>query len=279
VGTQGSRLKKLIVTADDFGISREVNEAVENAHLNGILTATSLMVGEPFADDAVKRAKKLPKLAVGLHLALSRAFPSAPLDQIPDMIGPDGLFRSDLVDAGFRFFFLPKVRRQLKIEITAQFDAFAATGLSLDHVNAHNHLHLHPTVLSLMLEIGKSYGMRSIRLPRDDNAKGLGAVFLKPWLKLMQARLDRNRIQHNDVLLGLDETGFLDTKTLIYLIEGLSDQTAELMCHPATGPWKGMDPLASEFRHDREYEALIDASTIAAINDLNVSLIAYRDLE
>ncbi len=272
-------MKKLIVTADDFGISIEVNEAVERAHQNGILTATSLMVGEPYADDAIKRARTMPKLGVGLHLALSRAHPSAPRDQIPDIIDADGLFKSNLVLSGFRFFFLPKVRRQLELEITAQFEKFAATGLRLDHVNAHNHLHLHPTVLSLMLKIGKRFGMKAVRLPRDHNSKGLGAMFLLPWLKLMQGRLSSHGMHFNDVLLGLDETGSLNTKALIFLIDGLSDQTAELMCHPATGPWQGMDPMAKEFRHDQEYEALIDASTIKAISDNNISLIAYRDIE
>ncbi|NQV99897.1 MAG: hopanoid biosynthesis-associated protein HpnK [Rhodospirillales bacterium] len=272
-------MKKLIVTADDFGISKEVNEAVETAHKNGILTATSLMVGELFAGDAVNRARLLPNLGVGLHVALSRARPlSAPAD-IPDLLDADGLLRADLVGSGFRFFFLPQVRRQLRAEITAQFEAFANTGLRLDHVNAHNHLHLHPTVLSLLLAIGPAYGMKSIRLPYDCNARGIGAFFLKPWLALMKWRLRKHHIRHNDVLLGLNETGQLDSKTLISLVEGLSERTAELMCHPATGPWPGMDPMAGGFRHDLEFKALIDQASIKAICDNGVQLIAYRDIE
>lgn len=272
-------MKKLIVTADDFGISKEVNEAVETAHKNGILTATSLMVAEPFAQDAVDRAKLLPNLGVGLHVALSRAHPASRPQDIPDLLDDSGLFRANLVSSGFRFFFLPAVRRQLKAEITAQFEAFAKTGLRLDHVNAHNHLHLHPTVLSLILQIGKSFGLKSIRLPLDDTSKGLGAVFLKPWLALMKARLNKQGIRHNDVLLGLEETGYLDSKTLISLVEGLSERTAELMCHPATGPWPGMDSMAKDFRHDLEFKALIDEASIKAICDNGVLLIAYRDIE
>lgn len=272
-------MKKLIVTADDFGISKEVNEAVETAHKNGILTATSLMVAEPFAQDAVARAKLLPNLGVGLHIALSRALPASRPEDVPDLIDANGLLRAGLVGSGFRFFFLPTVRRQLKAEITAQFEAFAKTGLRLDHVNAHNHLHLHPTVLSLILEIGKSFGMKSVRLPLGDNSKGIGAFFLRPWLALMKSRLHTHGIRHNDVLLGLDETGSLDSKTLISLVEGLSERTAELMCHPATGPWAGMDPMAKDFRHDLELKALIDEASIKAICDNGVLLVAYRDIE
>ncbi len=272
-------MKKLIVTADDFGISKEVNEAVETAHMSGILTATSLMVGEAFADDAINRARDMPDLGVGLHVALSRSRPVSPPEQIPDLVDSNGLMRPDLVSAGFRFFFLPAVRHQLEREITAQFDAFAKSGLRLDHVNAHNHLHLHPTVLNLMLKIGKAYGMKSIRLPRGTNSRGIGALFLSPWLILMASRLRSHGIRHNDVLLGLDETGALDTKTLISLIEGLSDQTAELMCHPATGPWADMDPMAKEFHHDLEFRALIDTATIDAIKTDGIELVAYRDIE
>lgn len=272
-------MKNLIVTADDFGISKEVNEAVEAAHKSGILTTTSLMVGEPFAADAIRRARNMPNLGVGLHVALSRARPVSPLSVIPDLVDKDGLLRSGLVGAGFRFFFLPVVRNQLEAEIRAQFEAFAAFGLRLDHVNAHNHLHLHPTVLGLILKIGKDFEMKSIRLPKDKNAKGPGAAFLTPWLALMRLRLGKHGIRHNDVLLGLDETGHLDTKTLISLIESLSDQTAELMCHPASGPWADMDPMAQDFRHDLEFAALIDETTKRAIQDNGVNLIAYRDIE
>lgn len=272
-------MKNLIVTADDFGISKEVNEAIEDGHKRGILTATSLMVGEPFAADAVARAKSMPKLGVGLHVALSRAHPVSPLPEVPDLIDRDGLLRSGLVGSGFRFFFLPSVRRQLKAEITAQFEAFAKTGLPLDHVNAHNHLHLHPTVLSLLLEIGPRFGMKAVRLPKDKNATGIGAKCLAPWLALMGSRLAKHGIRTNDVLLGLYETGSLDTKTLISLLEGLSDQTAELMCHPAIGPWAGMDPLVKDFRHDLEYKALIDEATLNAVRSKNINLIAYRDIE
>ena len=272
-------MTKLIVTADDFGTSIEVNEAVEDAHQRGILTAASLMVGEPFAADAVERAKRMPKLGVGLHVALSRAHPVSPPGRIPDLIDRDGRLRPDLVGAGFRFFFLPSVRRQLETEITAQFEAFSKTKLRLDHVNAHNHLHLHPTVLSLILQIGRQFGMTAIRLPKDERCKGLGARFLFPWLVLMQSRLRRHGIRHNDVLLGLDQTGALDARALISLIEGLSGQTAELMCHPATGPWAGMDPMAKDFRHDLEYKALIDEATAKAVRDNGVILVTYRDIE
>ena len=279
MGTQGRRLKNLIVTADDFGISKQVNDAVESAHINGILTTASLMVGEPFAEDAVQRTKKMPDLGIGLHIALSRSRPLSPLNAIPDLIDKDGILRSNLAGAGFRFFFLPHVRHQLETEITAQFEAFVKTNIPLDHVNAHNHLHLHPTILSLILKVGKQHGMKSIRLPIDPNFRGLGAICLMPWLALMKWRLRKNGIKHNDILLGLYGTGSLDTKALVLMLEGLPNQTVELMCHPATGSWPDMDPMARGFRHDLELKALTDKETLNAIYQNNVMLCTYRDIE
>ena len=111
-------------------------------------------------------------------------------------------------------------------------------------------------------QAGKKHGMKSIRLPWDDTSSGIGALVLKPWLTLMKSRLRKHGINHNDVLLGLDETGYLDSRSLISILNNLRASTSELMCHPATGPWEGMDPLAQDYRHDLEYEALIDQKVI-----------------
>lgn len=271
-------MKNLIVTADDFGISKEVNDAVETAHKHGILSATSLMVGEPFAADAIQRAHAMPDLGVGLHVALSRAHPLSAANDIPDLIDARGMLRADLVGAGFRFFFRPAVRRQLRTEITAQFEAFARSGLALDHVNAHNHLHLHPTVMGLLLDIGPGFGMKSVRLPAAPAPKSAMDMFLTPWLALMKSRLRDNAIRHNDVLLGLSETGSMDSAAMIALIDKPWQGTAELMVHPATGPWDGMDPMAGGYRHDREYQALIDGDVIGAIRDRAINLTTYKQL-
>ena len=169
-------LKRLIVTGDDFGISIPVNEAIEAAHSNGILTSTCLMVGEPEQQDAVSRAKRLPDLGVGLHIVVVRGKTTLPTDQLPN-ITSNGVFDDNLVRAGFRYFFSPKARRQLRAEIRAQFEAFQVTGLALDHVNAHNHMHLHPTVLSLILENAAEFGIKAIRLPAEK----------KRWLRIYPA--------------------------------------------------------------------------------------------
>src|SRR3984957_6371068 len=162
--------RNLIITADDFGAAVEVNEAVERAHRDGILTAASLMVSGAAAADAVRRARAMPSLRVGLHLVLVEGKPVLPAVSVPDLVDAQGNFRTDMARAGAAMFFLPKVRRQLAAEIEAQFAAFAATGLALDHVNAHKHFHLHPTIAGLIVKIGKRHGVKGARVPLEPHA-------------------------------------------------------------------------------------------------------------
>jgi len=274
VGPGERGLKRLIVTADDFGLALPVNEAIETAHTNGILTTTCLMVAAPEAADAVARARRLPSLAVGLHIVVVRGRPILPPDAIPDLVDETGAFDDNLVRAGFRFFFLPRMRRQLAAEIRAQFEAFKQTGLALDHVNAHNHMHLHPTVLRLIIEIGRDFGLRAVRVPFEPP----GSVFLRPWIEMMKARLRAAGINANDYAFGLRDTGRMDRDHVLPLLARLPEGTSEMFFHPATGRWDGIDPEAAWFRFEDEYRALLDADVRSAVTANGAELIAFRDL-
>ena len=104
-------MKKLVVTGDDFGLAEPVNEAIVEAHRRGILTAASLMVGAGAAHDAVRRARGVPSLRVGLHLVVVEGRPVLPPEQVPDLVDKDGWFSRHLVRSGFRYYFNPSVRR------------------------------------------------------------------------------------------------------------------------------------------------------------------------
>ncbi len=267
-------LKRLIVTADDFGASSNVNEAIETAHRDGILTSASLMVAAPMAADAVGRAKKLPGLRVGLHLVVVRGRPMLAPELIPDLVDGAGNLDRNLVRAGVRYFFLPRVRRQLAQEIRAQFEAFQATGLTLDHVNAHNHMHLHPSVLGMILEIGRAFGLKAVRLPYEPGSSAL----LAPWTGLMKRRLRAAGIHSNDFLFGIRDTGRMDAAALRRTIAALPDGCSEVMLHPATGPWAGMEAEAEGFRFADEFRALIDPAVRGQIEAGGISLIGFSNL-
>src|SRR5262245_20077089 len=118
-------MKQLVVTADDFGLAGEINEAVETAHQHGILTAASLMVAGPASRDAVARAQKLPQLRVGLHVVLVEGTPTLPPERVPGLVDAKGCFRTDMARLGLDIALRGDVRRQLRAEIEAQFEAFS----------------------------------------------------------------------------------------------------------------------------------------------------------
>jgi hopanoid biosynthesis associated protein HpnK len=280
----------VIVTADDFGLSVPVNEAVERAHREGILTATSLMVAEPAAEDAIRRARALPRLGVGLHVVVVCGRPILSPDQLPDLVGPDGMFTADLARAGVRYFFHPRARRQLEAEIRAQFAAFAASGLPFDHVNAQSHFHLHPTVFGMILRIAREYGSPPIRIPYEPfgpswratgDLRGLrfaNAYLLAPWLAMMRARLDAGGFAHNDRVLGLSDVGHMTPARVTALLGELGPGVTEVFFHCATGRWPGIDPALTGYQLEDELAALTSPAVAALLHGEDVERIAFGDL-
>lgn len=244
----------LIITADDFGLHDSVNQAVARAHREGVLAAASLMVGAPAAAAALACARACPGLRVGLHLVLADGAPILPARLLPDLLGADGRFGTRMVRDGFRFFFLPRVRRQLALEIRAQFEAFAATGLALDHVNAHKHFHLHPTVLGLILRIGREFGLRAVRLPFEAGVP----AWLRPWLALLRARLRRAGIAHNDYIVGIGQSGRFDEDAVLAALARLPGAgIGELYLHPALESGAVIGASMPGYRHADEFAALV----------------------
>lgn len=274
-------MKRLICTADDFGLTPTVNEAVERAARDGILTAASLMVGAAAAADAVERARRLPQLRVGLHLVLVHGRPLLPPGKLPVLVGADGWFQSDLLRAGLRCFFSPGARGQIEAELRAQFEAFRRTGLALDHVNAHCHFHLHPTVLGLILKVGRDYGLRAMRLPAEPpGGGGPGSILLSPWTGLLRARLARAGIRCNDYLLGLSQTGAMTEAAVLALIEraGALEGTGELYFHPAVRRCPELIRAMHDYDHVAELQALLSPRVRAALERHGIERVAFSDL-
>jgi chitin disaccharide deacetylase len=268
-------LKLLIVTADDFGLHAAVNRAVEQAASEGVLTTASLMVGAPAAVDAVRCAREMPGLSVGLHLVLADGWSVLPQRSIPALVDAQGRFGNNMVRDGVRFFALPAVRRQLEAEIRAQFQAFADTGLALDHVNAHKHFHLHPTLLEMLLRIGAEFGAPAVRLPREPAwvaRRAGGAIagpavagLLSPWLALMRRRLRMAGIAHNDYVFGMSDSGSMDEARLLEILGKLSEGVTEIYLHPAVESGAAIAASMGGYRHADELAALLSPRVRAAV--------------
>jgi hopanoid biosynthesis associated protein HpnK len=282
--------RRLIVTVDDFGLSVPVNEAIERGHRDGIVTAASLMVAEPAAGDAVARARGNPRLAVGLHVVVVAGRPLLPPERIPDLVGADGAFSSDLARAGVRYFFRRSAQRQLEAEIRAQFEAFRATGLPLDHVNAQCHYHLHPTVLRLILKVARGYGRPPMRLPHEpfgaswratrENYRGrlAHALFLAPFLRVVRARLRAGGVAHNDHVFGFNDTGRMTEARVLGFLRNLPDGATEMYFHAATRRWPGIARDLASYRLEDELAALLSPRVADAVRASGAEPIAFRGL-
>jgi hopanoid biosynthesis associated protein HpnK len=279
-------VKRLIVSADDFGLHPAVNAAVEAAHRHGILTSASLMVGAAATTDAVARAKRLPGLHVGLHLVLVDGRPVSPPPAVSGLVDRAGEFDRNLARAGVRYFCLPPVRRQLATEIRAQFEAFAATGLTLDHVNAHKHLHLHPTVAGLVFRIGSEFGMTAMRVPAEPAAalrrafpdERATSPFYAPWVRHLRRRARRAGIIVNDHVFGLAWSGNMVEERILRLLPYLPDGVSEMYFHPATEAAPALGKAMPGYRPMEELAALTSAAVKARIAALGIGLTTYAAL-
>lgn len=264
-------MRGLIVTADDFGAALAVNEAVEQAHVEGILTAASLMVSGVAASDAVERAKRLPGLGVGLHVVLADGYPVLPPERIPALVGADGRFHDSMLRTALAIAASGAARAQLHAEIEAQFAAFAATGLSLDHVNAHKHFHLHPMIASALLKIGPRYGMKALRAPVEPGTP----LAMRWWAGRLGERARGKGLTVNDRVVGLAWSGAFDAARMRSAVASLGDGLTEIYCHPATtDEWAGG---AAGYRYRDELAALTDPAVAQALARSDVRRGAFAD--
>jgi hopanoid biosynthesis associated protein HpnK len=241
------------------------------------------MVAAPFAADAVARARANSGLRVGLHLVLVEGRPVLPAAAVPDLVDGAGNFRTEMARAGAAMFFLPRVRRQLAAEIAAQFEAFRATGLALDHVNAHKHFHLHPTIAALMLEIGRDFGLKAARVPLEPRAvlakieparaSAVNAI-TAPFARGLRRRFAREGVTTPDQVFGLAWSGAMHAARLKGIIDNLPDGLTEIYLHPATGRYAGAAP---GYAYGAERAALLDSAVIMAARGPDISLGGFCD--
>ena len=256
---------------------------MELAHKQGILTAASLMVAATAAADAIARARRLPGLRIGLHVVLVDGAPALPPERVPDLVDATGRLRTDLARLGLDICARPSVRAQLRAEIEAQFRAYQATGLALDHVNTHKHYHLHPAVADEIIAIGMRYGMRGLRVPREPAAiltkvergtkRSLG--YVAPWTRLLARRVRRAGLRSPDCVFGLAWSGAMSAARLDGLLRHLPAGSTEIYLHPATR--NRFENCADGYRYADELAALIDPDIIALTRRPDVALGGYSD--
>lgn len=255
-------MRSVVVTADDFGMDPAINEAVEIAHRKGVLTSASLMVTGHAAADAVRRARAMPRLGVGLHLVLVDGRPALPPQHVPALVGHDGRFPAAPLTQGLRLLGSRQARRQLRAEMRAQFVLFGRTGLRLDHVDGHHHFHLHPAMQELLIELACEFRACAVRVPLEPPVASGAAAKLDRWVQnrcahRLRRRLEKAGLACNDRLIP---AGASAAQTMSRVLGAPPEGLTEIYLHPIARAWQPGDPWREEHDGCAELEALCDSA-------------------
>ena len=281
--------RRLIINGDDFGSSREVNEAIILAHRRGILTSASLIVSGEAFEHAVTLAKENPNLAVGLHVTCADGRPVLCPSKIPHVVGKNGAFPSDPALAGLRYFFCRRARPELFSEIAAQFEKFRESGLSFSHVDSHCHMHVHPVVLDAIVQSAERYGIKRLRVPADSFFSALpffqspifaagNALIFKLLTGRMKRRIRSRGFSFPQRVYGNLLTGTMSLEYVLSLFDGLPPGLSEIYFHPALPCTPSTDDTR-QMQRFRELCILIDPEAHSKMERLSIIPSTYFDLE
>lgn len=278
----GARVR-LIVHADDFGISESVNQGIVDAHRRGIVTSTSVMANGAAFEHAVALAKGCPTLDVGVHLTLTEEAPVG--EPAAGLVGANGRFPPHALQFAARYAAGKIPLRAVRAELHAQIRRVLDRGLPVSHLDGHQHVHVLPGIARVVAELAKANGIRTVRYPAERvrgymlrNLAGARRLAEQIALGAFCALSPLRELKRIDEFVGFYFGGRLDEANLATVLAGLPPgRTAELMCHPGDH-----DPRGHYGHWHYSWTAERDALSSPRIRDLvlarGMQLISYRDL-
>jgi hopanoid biosynthesis associated protein HpnK len=285
-------VRRLIVNADDFGLTAGVNRAIVEGNRQGIVTSATLMANAQASAAAIDLARSQPGLKTGCHVVLIDGVPLSA--NLPSLTNGSARFRSSL-----KVFAIAAVRKKLAAEeiereVEAQVRKLQSSGITLTHVDSHKHTHMFPHVLRPLLRAARARGIRAVRNPFEPMRSWPGSMVLATpglWLRSagvsafgMFAAEFRRTIKEQgmastDGTVGIAVTGLLDQHKLLRILEALPEGTWELVCHPGYSD-ADLQSAGTRLTQSREIElaALTSEATKEALARRKIELISYADL-
>ena len=288
------RVRRLIVNADDFGLTQGVNRAIVEGHCHGVVTSSTLMANGQAFDDAIDRTKSASRLSVGCHVVLVDGVPSLEAQQtatLSDKKFGDGRFYASLNSFALRAVSGRIDADEIEAEVTAQIRKLQAAGIAVSHLDTHKHTHIFPQVLRPLLRAAHACGVRSVRNPFGPVRFSILAKYPRLWKRYSQvAILNRlgwrfqksvaeARMLTTDGTVGIVATGAMDTYLFGSIVESLPEGTWELVCHPGYNDAE-LGRVRTRLRESRAEELRVLTSPEAReiVGRTGVQLISYRDL-
>jgi hopanoid biosynthesis associated protein HpnK len=286
-------VRRLIINADDFGLTRGVNRAIVEAHEQGVVTSSTLMADGPAFDDAVRQAQSVPRLSVGCHVVLVDGSPVLAANQVSSLVSSanpehfeDGIGKFSLRALTGRL-----NADQVEAEITAQIRKLQSAGVTVSHLDSHKHTHMFPSVFRPLLRAAKARGIRAVRNPFEVIRISIAAGRPGLWRRYSEVKLlgglagkFRKAAKETGVItpdgtVGIVVTGALDDRLFRLIIEKLPEGTWEFVCHPGYNDSE-LQGVRTRLRESREQElqVLKSPKTIDLFARSGIELISYRDL-
>jgi hopanoid biosynthesis associated protein HpnK len=290
-------VKRLIVNADDFGLTRGVNRAIVECHQRGIVTSTTLMATSDEFQNAVELAKRLTSgtdqvLGIGCHVVLADGRPVLPASQVPSLVVREtGLFHRSIQQLAKHALTHRFRAEEIEAEATAQFRKIQAAGIRISHFDAHKHAHIFPSILRPLLRAAAVCGVPALRNPFEPifsmpipgllriPVRYAEVLALRAFRARFHSMVAESGLRTTDGSLGLIATGTLNVANISALLDRLQEGVWELVCHPG---YNDAQLAAADTRlrasRETEMQALTADSSRTALERNGLQLISFREL-
>lgn len=276
---------KLIINADDFGLSQNVNDAIIESYRKGILRSASLMANGKSFEHAVSCIKSNTDLDIGIHLTLTEQKPILDSFKVASLVDEKGYLPEHAIEFSMKYILGKISHREIQKEISAQFEKILDNGIKISHIDSHQHLHLLPQILNWTNQMAKHYNIKFIRLPKENLSSYMLNIPNSPSrivqmiiLNYLCLRAKNQKINRSDYFAGYYLGGKLNKKNLITVINNLpSAGTCELMCHPGSNDLS-RKRFFSYYRKENELAALMDDEVKETLVKKNIQLISFSEL-
>jgi hopanoid biosynthesis associated protein HpnK len=282
-------VKLLIVNADDFGLHTAVNEGIITGHNKGCITSTSIMASGRAFDDAVSKAAANPSLGLGVHLTLVAERPVAQPETVPSLVDREGLFAASYPRFINKYLQGKVALADIRRELAAQVEKVIATGLTITHLDSHQHLHVLPGVIDTVLDIAVHYKIKALRIP----AEGLlftggfpftaGRIIGRSGLSCLASvarRKAKNRgLMTPNFFFGMLAGGNMQEEYLMNILKKLPTGVSEIMVHPGNDSSLLSRFFGWEYHWQDELAAVTSSSVLSLLAENNIKLVTFRELE
>lgn len=273
-------MKKLIVSADDFGLTRGINRGIIKSFREGVVTSASLIANMPSFEHTVDLAKCNPDLVIGIHLNLLKGKPLQPVSRVPSLVNTNGIFYT-LPEFIKRLFFRKIMFEEVENELKSQIEKILAADVKVTHLDSHRHFHIYPPILEVTIRLSHEYGINKIRHPRGvsnfpHSLKELSLMYFS-WKS--QDVLKKNNIEHNHFFLDLlkIERAKDPLSAFARFCRDFPKGVTELDCHPGfvTEDLDGVE--ATIHNREKQIEILTNRNVLKLLEKYKIKLISYGD--